>query len=157
MLLDDQVCDGACHLKNYSFVITYLLEDEHRCRKGHPYPACASLAAAAARPSLSCLAISHRRCRKGPSPGWLALTAAAVRAPHLPGCCSQPLPRGPPLPFLAVAHRHCRKGRGRANLISTGGERGSSSPQAASVDLRLHRRRAWNSSPQAARRRWRDP
>jgi hypothetical protein len=24
----DQDCDGACHLKNYSFVITYLLEDE---------------------------------------------------------------------------------------------------------------------------------
>jgi hypothetical protein len=26
--IDDQDCDGACHLKNYSFVITYLLEDE---------------------------------------------------------------------------------------------------------------------------------
>jgi hypothetical protein len=26
--LDDQDCDGAYHLKNYSFVITYLLEDE---------------------------------------------------------------------------------------------------------------------------------
>jgi hypothetical protein len=25
----DQDCDGACHLKNYYFVITYLLEDEH--------------------------------------------------------------------------------------------------------------------------------
>jgi hypothetical protein len=25
--LDDQDCDGACHFKNYSFVITYLLED----------------------------------------------------------------------------------------------------------------------------------
>jgi hypothetical protein len=24
----DQDCDGACHLKNYSFVITYLLQDE---------------------------------------------------------------------------------------------------------------------------------
>jgi hypothetical protein len=24
----DQDCDGACHLKNYCFVITYLLEDE---------------------------------------------------------------------------------------------------------------------------------
>jgi hypothetical protein len=24
----DQDCDGACHLKYYSFVITYLLEDE---------------------------------------------------------------------------------------------------------------------------------
>jgi hypothetical protein len=24
----DQDCDGACHLKNYYFVITYLLEDE---------------------------------------------------------------------------------------------------------------------------------
>jgi hypothetical protein len=28
LYLDDQDCDGACHLKNYSFVITYLLEDE---------------------------------------------------------------------------------------------------------------------------------
>jgi hypothetical protein len=26
--IDDQDCDGACHPKNYSFVITYLLEDE---------------------------------------------------------------------------------------------------------------------------------
>jgi hypothetical protein len=26
--IDDQDCVGACHLKNYSFVITYLLEDE---------------------------------------------------------------------------------------------------------------------------------
>jgi hypothetical protein len=25
---DDQDCDSACHLKTYSFVITYLLEDE---------------------------------------------------------------------------------------------------------------------------------
>jgi hypothetical protein len=25
---NDQDSDGACHLKNYSFVITYLLEDE---------------------------------------------------------------------------------------------------------------------------------
>jgi hypothetical protein len=24
----DQDCDSACHLKNYSFVITYLLEDK---------------------------------------------------------------------------------------------------------------------------------
>jgi hypothetical protein len=24
----NQDCDGACHLKNYYFVITYLLEDE---------------------------------------------------------------------------------------------------------------------------------
>jgi hypothetical protein len=28
LYIDDQDCDGACHLKNYSFVITYLLEDE---------------------------------------------------------------------------------------------------------------------------------
>jgi hypothetical protein len=27
-------CDGACHLKNYSFVITYLLEDEHELSLG---------------------------------------------------------------------------------------------------------------------------
>jgi hypothetical protein len=26
--IDDQDYVGACHLKNYSFVITYLLEDE---------------------------------------------------------------------------------------------------------------------------------
>jgi hypothetical protein len=26
--LVDQDCDGACHLKKYFFVITYLLEDE---------------------------------------------------------------------------------------------------------------------------------
>jgi hypothetical protein len=26
--IDDQDCVGACHLKNYSFVMTYLLEDE---------------------------------------------------------------------------------------------------------------------------------
>jgi hypothetical protein len=28
LYIDDQDCDGVCHLKNYSFVITYLLEDE---------------------------------------------------------------------------------------------------------------------------------
>jgi hypothetical protein len=27
-------CDGACHLKNYSFVITYLLEDEQELSLG---------------------------------------------------------------------------------------------------------------------------
>jgi hypothetical protein len=32
--LDDQDCDGACHLKNYSFVITYLLEDEQELSLG---------------------------------------------------------------------------------------------------------------------------
>jgi hypothetical protein len=31
---DDQDCDGACHLKNYSFVITYLLEDEQELSLG---------------------------------------------------------------------------------------------------------------------------
>jgi hypothetical protein len=32
--IDDQDCVGACHLKNYSFVITYLLEDEHELSLG---------------------------------------------------------------------------------------------------------------------------
>jgi hypothetical protein len=31
---DDQDCDGACYLKNYSFVITYLLEDEQELSLG---------------------------------------------------------------------------------------------------------------------------
>jgi hypothetical protein len=31
---DDQDCDGACHLKKYSFVITYLLEDEQELSLG---------------------------------------------------------------------------------------------------------------------------
>jgi hypothetical protein len=31
---DDQESDGACHLKNYSFVITYLLEDEQELSLG---------------------------------------------------------------------------------------------------------------------------
>jgi hypothetical protein len=31
---DDQDCDGAYHLKNYSFVITYLLEDEQELSLG---------------------------------------------------------------------------------------------------------------------------
>jgi hypothetical protein len=30
----DQDCDGACHLKNYYFVITYLLEDEQELSLG---------------------------------------------------------------------------------------------------------------------------
>jgi hypothetical protein len=30
----DQDCDGACHLKNNSFVITYLLEDEQKLSLG---------------------------------------------------------------------------------------------------------------------------
>jgi hypothetical protein len=30
----DQDCDGACHLKNHCFVITYLLEDEHELSLG---------------------------------------------------------------------------------------------------------------------------
>jgi hypothetical protein len=30
----DQDCDGACHLKNYSFVIIYLLEDEQELSLG---------------------------------------------------------------------------------------------------------------------------
>jgi hypothetical protein len=32
--INDQDCDGACHLKNYSFVITYLLEDEQELSLG---------------------------------------------------------------------------------------------------------------------------
>jgi hypothetical protein len=32
--IDDQDCVGACHLKNYSFVITYLLEDEQELSLG---------------------------------------------------------------------------------------------------------------------------
>jgi hypothetical protein len=32
--IDDQDCDGACHLKNYSFVITYLLKDEQELNLG---------------------------------------------------------------------------------------------------------------------------
>jgi hypothetical protein len=32
--LDDQDCDGAFHLKNYSFVITYLIEDEQELSLG---------------------------------------------------------------------------------------------------------------------------
>jgi hypothetical protein len=31
---DNQDCDDACHLKNYSFVITYLLEDEQELSLG---------------------------------------------------------------------------------------------------------------------------
>jgi hypothetical protein len=30
----DQDCDGAYHLKNYSFVITYLLKDEQELSLG---------------------------------------------------------------------------------------------------------------------------
>jgi hypothetical protein len=30
----DQDCDGACHLKNYYFVITYQLEDEQELSLG---------------------------------------------------------------------------------------------------------------------------
>jgi hypothetical protein len=30
----DHDCDGACHLKNYYFVITYLLEDEQELSLG---------------------------------------------------------------------------------------------------------------------------
>jgi hypothetical protein len=30
----DQDCDGACHLQNYCFVITYLLEDEQELSLG---------------------------------------------------------------------------------------------------------------------------
>jgi hypothetical protein len=30
----DQDCDVACHLKNYSFVITYLLEDKQELSLG---------------------------------------------------------------------------------------------------------------------------
>jgi hypothetical protein len=32
--IDDQDCDGAYHLQNYSFVITYLLEDEQELSLG---------------------------------------------------------------------------------------------------------------------------
>jgi hypothetical protein len=32
--IDDQDCDSACHLKNYSFVITYLLKDEQELSLG---------------------------------------------------------------------------------------------------------------------------
>jgi hypothetical protein len=32
--IDDQDCVGACHLKNYSFVITYLLQDEQELSLG---------------------------------------------------------------------------------------------------------------------------
>jgi hypothetical protein len=34
LYIDDQDCDGACHLKNYSFVITYLLKDEQELSLG---------------------------------------------------------------------------------------------------------------------------
>jgi hypothetical protein len=34
LYLVDQVSDGACHLKNYYFVITYLLEDEQELSLG---------------------------------------------------------------------------------------------------------------------------
>jgi hypothetical protein len=34
LYIDDQDCVGACHLKNYSFVITYLLEDEQELSLG---------------------------------------------------------------------------------------------------------------------------
>jgi hypothetical protein len=34
LYIDDLDCDGACHLKNYSFVITYLLEDEQELSLG---------------------------------------------------------------------------------------------------------------------------
>jgi hypothetical protein len=34
LYIDDQDCDGACHLKIYSFVITYLLEDEQELSLG---------------------------------------------------------------------------------------------------------------------------
>jgi hypothetical protein len=34
LYLDDQNCDGACHLTNYSFVTTYLLEDEQELSLG---------------------------------------------------------------------------------------------------------------------------
>jgi hypothetical protein len=30
----NQDCDGACHLKNYYFIITYLLEDEKELSLG---------------------------------------------------------------------------------------------------------------------------
>jgi hypothetical protein len=106
------------------------------CRKVHPSYAWPSLTAAAARATPTLPVHRSLSLLQGrPSPAWPSLTAAAARAPTLHGCRSRPLPRGPPLPFLAVAHCRCRKGRGRANLISTGGERGPSSPQAASVEL----------------------
>jgi hypothetical protein len=34
LYIADQDYDGACHLKNYSFVFTYLLEDEHELSLG---------------------------------------------------------------------------------------------------------------------------
>jgi hypothetical protein len=34
LYIDDQDCDGTCHLKNYSFVITYLLKDEQELSLG---------------------------------------------------------------------------------------------------------------------------
>jgi hypothetical protein len=34
LYIADQDYDGACHLKNYSFVITYLLEDEQELSLG---------------------------------------------------------------------------------------------------------------------------
>jgi hypothetical protein len=34
LYLVDQDCVGACHLKNYCFIITYLLEDEQELSLG---------------------------------------------------------------------------------------------------------------------------
>jgi hypothetical protein len=34
LYLVDQDCDGACHLKDYYFVITYLLKDEQELSLG---------------------------------------------------------------------------------------------------------------------------
>jgi hypothetical protein len=34
LYLVDQDCDGACHLQNYYFVITYLPEDEQELSLG---------------------------------------------------------------------------------------------------------------------------
>jgi hypothetical protein len=34
LYIDDYDCVGACHLKNYFFVITYLLEDEQKLSLG---------------------------------------------------------------------------------------------------------------------------
>jgi hypothetical protein len=34
LYIDDQDSDGACHLKHYYFVITYLLEDEQELSFG---------------------------------------------------------------------------------------------------------------------------
>jgi hypothetical protein len=34
LYIDDQDCDGACRLKNYSFIITYLLKDERELSLG---------------------------------------------------------------------------------------------------------------------------